>query len=122
MIDHKLYWTAVETPDEACYLCGLLNSEALRAGVEPYQSQGQWGARDFDKYIFNISFPRFDAGEALHRRLADAARTAAEVANLVPAKEAEHFTRARRRIRAALADHGVAARLESLAAELLHGE
>ena len=122
VIDHKLYWTAVETPDEACYLCGLLNSEALRAGVEPYQSQGQWGARDFDKYVFNLSFPRFDAGEALHRRLADAARTAAEVANLVPAKEAEHFTRARRRIRAALADHGVAARLESLAAELLRGE
>ena len=121
VIDHKLYWAAAENVEEARYLCGVLNSETLRAGVERYQSRGQRGARDFDKYVFNLPIPRFDAGDALHRRLADAAGTAEEVAGLVPEREGEHFPRTRRRVRAALAEHGIAARLESLAAELLRG-
>ena len=66
IIDHKLYWAAFESPEEARYLCGILNSEALRSGVEQFQAQGQWGARDFDKYVFNLPIPRFDAGDALH--------------------------------------------------------
>ncbi len=119
VVDHTLYWAAAENVEEARYLCGVLNSEVLRFGIERYQARGQWGARHFDKYVFNLPIPRFDAGDALHRRLADAAGTAEEVAGLVPEKESEHFTRTRRRVRAALAEHGVAARLESLAAELL---
>ena len=121
VIDHKLYWAATESIEEARYLCGVLNSETLRAGVKRYQSQGQWGPRDFDKYVFNLPIPRFDAGDALHRRLADAAGTAEEVAGMVPGKEGEYFTRTRRRVRAALADDGIAARLESSATELLRG-
>ena len=42
VIDHKLYWGAVGL-EEAHYLCGILNSEAVRKQVEQYQSQGQWG-------------------------------------------------------------------------------
>ena len=119
VIEHKLYWTAAESVEEARYLCGVLNSEALRAGVARYQSRGQWGARDFDKYVFNLPIPLFDADTPLHRRLADAAATAEDVAGEVPPKEREHFTRTRRRIRQALAEHGVAAELEALARELL---
>ena len=121
VIDSKLYWASVESLEEAHYLCGVLNSETLRASVERYQSQGQWGARDFHKYVFNLPIPRFDAGNPLHRRLADAAATAEEAAGHVPVREGEHFTRARKRVRAALADHGVAARLENLATALLEG-
>ena len=119
VVDHKLYWTAADSVEEARYLCGVLNSEALRAGVAQYQSRGQWGARDFDKYVFNLPIPLFDADAPLHRRLADAAATAEEVAGEVPPKEREHFTRTRRRIRQTLAEHGVAAELEALARELL---
>ena len=46
--------------------CGILNSEALRAGVEQFQSQGQWGARHFDKYVFNLPIPKFDGNDPLH--------------------------------------------------------
>ena len=119
VIDHTLYWTAAASVEEARYLCGVFNSETLRAGVARYQSQGQWGARVFDKYVFNLPIPLFDADIPLHRRLADAAATAEEVAGEVPPKEREHFTRTRRRIRQALAEHGVAAELEALARELL---
>lgn len=119
VIDHKLYWGRVTSVNEAYYLCGLLNSEALRTEIEQFQSQGQWGARDFDKYVFNAPIPRFSDEDALHRELAEAAETAETVANEVPLREGEYFTRTRRRIRDALTHHGIAARLEELATELL---
>ena len=107
IIDHMLYWAAVESLEEARYLCGILNSEALRSGVKQFQVQGQWGARHFDKYVFNLPIPRFDASAiALHGELAQAAKTAEEIANAVQVKEDEHFTRARARVRSALAEHG----------------
>ena len=121
IIDHKLYWAAAEGPEEAYYLCGILNSEALRAGVEQFQSQGQWGARDFDKYVFNLAIPKFDGNDPLHRELARVAKTAEEVAKAVSEKEGEHFTRTRKRVRSALAEHGIAAELERLATKLLSG-
>ena len=120
VVEHKLYWAQVESPREARYLCGLLNSEALRTEVEQFQSQGQWGARDFDKYVFNAPIPRFDEGNALHRRIALAAGIAETVAEQVDLKEGEYFTRTRKRIRNALSHHGIAARLEKLAADLLN--
>ena len=108
--------------EEARYLCGILNSEALRSGVEQYQAQGQWGARDFDKYVFNLPIPRFDARNPLHGKLAQAAKTAEAIATAVEVKEVEHFTRARARVRSALAKHGVAAQLERLVGEVFKVE
>ncbi len=121
IVDHKLYWAPVRSLAEARYLCGILNSEALRAAVAPYQAQGQWGARDFDKYVFNLSIPRFEKDNVLHQQLARAAGTAERVANDVPLKEGEYFVATRKRIRAALAEDGVAERLEKLVVELLNG-
>ena len=121
VIEHKLYWAAAATLQEARYLCGILNSQALRAGVAQYQSQGQWGARDFDKYPFNLPIPRFDANNGLHIRLARAARTAERVAAQVERGEREYFVRTRKRIRAALAEHDIAAHMEELVTELLSG-
>ena len=55
----------------------------------------------------------------MRRRLAAAAKMAENAAKSVPAGEGEHFARTRRRVRGALAEHGIAARLGALAAELL---
>ena len=110
---------AAESVEEAHYLCGILNSETLRAGVEGYQAQGQWGARDFDKYVFNLPIPRYDGDNALHRRLSKAAQTAEDVAGLVPVKEGDYFVSTRKSIRAALKEHGIADTIESLVTELL---
>ena len=119
IVDHKLYWSAAQNVAEARYLCGVLNSEALRSGVEKFQSQGQWGARDFDKYVFNLPIPFFDEDDSLHRQLFEAAAKAEEVAKSVPSITGEYFTRSRQRIRAALAKDGIAALLEKLTTELL---
>ena len=119
IVDSSLYWAMVSSLDEADYLCGVLNSEALRAGVARYQAQGQWGARHFHKFVFNLPIPRYDGEDDLHRRLAEAARTAEDVASLVPLKEGEHFRTSRKRIRTALKEHGISGRLEKMVAVLL---
>ena len=121
IIDHKLYWGAVRSLEEAHYLCGILNSETLRSRVEQYQSQGQFGPRDFDKYVFNVPIPRFNKEYPLHRRIAEVADTAASLAHRVPDRTGERFTVTRRRIREALAEHDIGGRLEELAADLLDG-
>ena len=121
IIDHKLYWAPVPSLAEAHFLCGLLNSEALRQRVEQYQSTGQFGARDFDKYVFNQPIPRFSSECALHRGISEAGASAEAVAKEVSMREGEHFTITRRRIRRALADHGIGQRLEELASEVLNG-
>ena len=72
--------------------------------------------------MFNVNIPRFDADNILHRDIAEAAVTAASVASEVSVEKAEYFTRTRKRIRAALGEEGIAARLEELAVELLDGE
>ena len=119
VVEHTLYWAAVKRLDEARYLCGILNSETLRKGVASYQAQGQWGARHFDKYVFNMPIPPYDGTNTLHCCLSEAAKTAENVARLVSAEEGEYFTRTRRRIRAALSEHGIADTIESLVTELL---
>jgi hypothetical protein len=119
VIDHMLYWARVESDAEGHYLIAIFNSEAVRTRVERYQAMGQWGARHFDKVMFNLPIPKFDPEITLHSDLSDAAEHAEKVAAIVPLKEGEHFTRARKRIRDALRTEGVADEINKLVERLL---
>ncbi|MGH6858130.1 MAG: N-6 DNA methylase [Methylocella sp.] len=119
VIDHKLYWSAPAAVMEAGYLTALLNSETARARGESLQSRGQGCARDFDKVMFNLPIPRFDADNPLHNAIAEAAREAEALAASVPLPGNIKFQRARRLIRAALTGAGVAQRIDALVARLL---
>lgn len=119
VVEHALYWIAAGSDAEARYLCAILNSEAARARVAQRQARGQWGARHFDKVMFELPIPQFNQANALHRRLAQAAEQAEQVAAAVPLSEGEHFVRARQRIRAALREDGVAQRIDALVGALL---
>jgi len=119
VVDHKLYWMAASNEAEGRYLTAVLNSETARARVEKYQSRGQWGARDFDKVMFNLPIPRFDAENAMHRALAEAAAEAEAVAAQVDLSEGAKFQRARGLVRDALREAGVAQRIDDLVARLL---
>ena len=88
----------------------MLNSFNLKANG---------GARDFDKYVFNLPIPKFDGNNPLHRELARLARTAEEIAETVSEEEGEYFTRTRRRVRSVLTEHGIAAELELRTERLL---
>ena len=118
VIEHALYWTDVASLDEAQYLSATLNSEALRAEVEDRQARGQWGPRHFDKLLAD-AISEFDPANPLQTSLAAAGRRAEAVAATVPLKEGAYFITARRQIREALADDGVAGEIDSLVEQLL---
>ena len=118
IIDYRLYWAAIPDENEARFLIAIFNSEAARAKAEKWQSRGQWGARDFDKVMFNLPISRFDPTMELHRDLAEAAERAERIAAIVPLEEDEHFTRARKRIRDALRADGVADEIDRLVERL----
>jgi hypothetical protein len=119
VIEHKLYWSKPGSEDEARYLISILNSETARSRAERYQSRGQFGARDFDKVMFNLPIPVFDAGKSLHNELAEAGAHAEAVAANVELKEGEKFQRVRKRVRDALAEDGIGGDIEKLVEKLL---
>ena len=97
----------------------ILNSEAARAKVAAYQSRGQWGARHFDKVIFNLPIPRFDPKNKTHAALAKAEAEAEKIASALELPEGVKFQRARGLVRAALTEAGVANRIDALVGQLL---
>jgi hypothetical protein len=121
VIDHMLYWMPLSGELEGLFLTAILNSETARARAERYQARGQFGARHFDKVIFNLPIPRFDPAIPLHRALADAARQAEALAAAVAFPEGVKFQRARALVRAALTEAGLSRTIDRLVAELLDG-
>jgi hypothetical protein len=122
IIDHKLYWAASKDEKEARFLTAVFNSETARARSETLQSRGQWGARDFDKVMFNLPIPRFDAKNALHKDIAEAAREAEKIAANLSLPDGVKFQRARGLVRTALTEAGVAQKIDALVARLLDSE
>jgi hypothetical protein len=119
VIEHAVYWAAVKDRREALYLASVLGSEAAREKVETLQARGQWGARHFDKVMFTLPIPRFDAGTQLHSDLAAAGAEAETVAASVALPDGIHFQTARRRVREALTEVGISKRIDALVAALL---
>ena len=117
-IDHKLYWAPAATLAEARYLTAIFNSTALLTRVQGLQSRGQFGARDFDTYVFAVPFPEYDSSNATHVAIVAAAERAEEVAARVPLPESAGFQRARKLIREALAAEGIGAEVEAHVEEL----
>jgi hypothetical protein len=119
VIEHKLYWLPATSDEEAAFLSSILNSEAARSRVSGLQSEGQFGPRDFDKVIFTLPIPRFDASIALHVALAMLALDAEAVAARVDLPAQLAFQAKRRLIRQALNAQGITARIDTLVHELL---
>lgn len=102
LIDFSLYWCATSGPDEALYLTAILNSTAVLDRVRPLQTQGLFGARHFDKYIFSISIPTFDSAVPEHSELTELARQCESAAGEVDVSSSADFKRSRSAIRAQL--------------------
>jgi SAM-dependent methyltransferase len=120
IIEHGLYWGAVPTIDEARYLCAVLNAPNFTETIRPYQSEGAFGPRHFDKYVWIPPTPLFQATSALHRALVNLAAEAEELVSATPPAESEGFQAHRRRIRDRLISGGIAGRLDEAVAELLN--
>jgi N-6 DNA Methylase len=119
VIDHKLYWTPVDTLEEARYLCAVLNSQALADAVVSLQARGQHNPRDFDMHIFALPFPAFEANHQLHARLVQLAARAELVAGSVELDDRWQFQKARRVTREALHEDGVAREIDAAVSDLI---
>ncbi len=72
--DHKLYFVAVETEEEAAYLTGILNSSAVARAVSAYAAQLSLGAN----VVEYLSIPAFDGSDHVHCQLACLAKEITE--------------------------------------------
>lgn len=119
VIDHMLYWMVPDSEAEALYLTAILNSETLRVGAAGFQARGQFGARHFDKVVFNLPIPRYDQTNGSHGWLVEIAAQAEALAAQVELPAGIKFQQARQRLRGALAALGLTAAIDNIVAELL---
>jgi hypothetical protein len=70
IVEHKLYWAAFATAEEALYLTALLNSETANERIKPFQSMGLMGERDIEKKLLDLPIPLFKASNPAHIDLA----------------------------------------------------
>lgn len=119
LIDNKLYWAPVRSANEGRYLVGILNSATLLERVQPLQNIGLFGPRDFDKHVFDVPFPEFDSRDDTHAALVTVVAEAEVLAGGVDVTGARSFQSARKLIRDALEDLGVAQRIENYVEKIL---
>jgi hypothetical protein len=70
IIDQTLYWAQVGTEDEAIYLSGLFNSEALSSAIREFQPRGLFKERHIHKLPFEVT-PLFDPGDPNHQAVVE---------------------------------------------------
>ncbi len=120
LVDHKAYWAAARSQNEAGYLVTVLNSGAVLAKIADLQPQGEAGTRrDLDNLVWTLPIPEYDDTDPLHRDLAAVAAHAETVAAAVQLTDTQHFVAKRRAVRAALVADGVAAEMEAMVDALL---
>lgn len=105
IIDHKLYYYETNSEDEAFYLSTILNSGIIDEIIKPAQSRGKFGPRDIHKKPLEISIPKFDPKNAIHKQLSDLGKKCTdEVKKLLPdlAKRYNAIGRIRKKIKEAL--------------------
>lgn len=119
VIEHKLYWAAVGTIDEARYLIAVLNSSVLLERVAPLQNRGLFGARGFDKYVFSVPIPLYDAQLSSHRKIAKLAQQAEAAAEEVVLEDSARFQAKRKSIREHLGQHNLLERIDAAVADVI---
>ena len=113
VLDATLYWIECDYNAEAYYLCGIINSDALYAAVEPLMHKGQFGPRGMHKAIWHLPIPEFDAADPLHAEIAAGGAACIRAASLLSA---------RREVRLWMQDAPDAHRVEELVSQLLVAE
>ncbi len=85
VIDTKLYCYETNNEDEAYYLSAILNSNVIDNAIKPAQSRGLFGPRDIHKKPFEISIPKFNSRNNIHKKLSKLGKTCTtEVKKILP--------------------------------------
>lgn len=70
IVDYTTYMFFTPILNEAYYLTAIFNSALPNKMMKDFQTRGLYGARDVAKKILDIYYPRFDASDAAHLKLA----------------------------------------------------
>jgi hypothetical protein len=70
IVESKAYVYYTNDADEANYLVAVLNSTLPNLMMKDFQSRGLFGARDVHKKILDIYFPKYNAKDKTHAKLA----------------------------------------------------
>lgn len=70
VVEHKLYWFASRSQEEADYLAAILNSPVIDEAIKPFQSMGLMGERDIESKVLELPIPMFDSHRPEHAKLA----------------------------------------------------
>jgi len=92
VIDHKLYYYETDNEDEAFYLSTILNSGIVDEIIKPAQSRGKFGPRDIHKKPFEISIPKFNPMNAIHKKLSDLGKECTEEVKMLLPDLAERYS------------------------------
>ena len=71
IVDTVTYAYYTNSAEEAYYLTSIFNSETPNLMMKDFQSRGLFGARHVHKKILDIFYPKYDAKNVTHRRLAE---------------------------------------------------
>lgn len=117
IIEHAVYWAAVNTTDEGNYLVGILNAPVLTDLVRPLMSYGK-DERHIDKAVWKLPIPTYDPDNTLHH---DIATTAQELTTEIASMTftSDYFVTIRRCVRKHITESPAGHHLNSAVADLL---
>lgn len=118
VIEHALYYCAIDSRAEGHYLSAILNSPALTTLARPLMSYSK-DERHIDKHVWKLPIPRYDDADRAHRRLAELGQDQCQFVAGLDLEEGRSFVTLRRRVRAALADHPATQEIEAAVTEML---
>lgn len=73
IVDQTLNWARVESNEEAIYLTGLFNSEAINTVIEDFQPEGAFGKRHIHSLPFGVT-PQYDETQEAHQQVVEQTR------------------------------------------------
>ena len=73
IIDQTLYWYLADSEEEAIYLVGILNSDAIRNLIRDFQPEGSFGKRHIHTLPYKL-IPLYDANESTHLEVVNRTR------------------------------------------------
>jgi len=88
IIDQTLYWAIVESEEEAIYLTGLFNSEAVTLIIQDFQPKGAFGARHVHSLAHGVT-PPYDPTQVLHQEVVKATKKLMEDIEKLKTNDAE---------------------------------
>jgi hypothetical protein len=84
VIDQTLYWQIVPNEEQAWFVTGMLNSDAMTRAILPFNPRGAFGERHVHGLPYRL-MPPFDASNEDHQRIAALAKQIAVIARTIVA-------------------------------------